>query len=147
MGDKYLREKKLTMAQQAYGLKTMYPGSRCQWRGNHLNWTGAIVPTPLSASYTVRIVYEQGFSPKTYVHEPKLAVVPGEKLPHVYDESEQRLCLYYPGARPEWTASLSIANTIVPWASEWLFFYEIWLATGEWLGGGIHLGTRKEEPK
>lgn len=24
------------------------------------------------------------------------------------------------------------------WASEWLFFYEVWLATGTWLGGGLH---------
>lgn len=29
-----------------------------------------------------------------------------------------------------------IANTIVPWTSEWLFYYEIWLATGQWHGGG-----------
>lgn len=29
-----------------------------------------------------------------------------------------------------------IANTIVPWAVEWLFFYEVWLVTGEWGGGG-----------
>jgi hypothetical protein len=30
-----------------------------------------------------------------------------------------------------------IADTLVPWASEWLFDYELWLATGEWYGGGI----------
>ena len=29
-----------------------------------------------------------------------------------------------------------IAETIVPWASEWLFYYEIWKGTGEWYGGG-----------
>ncbi|MDY0295864.1 MAG: hypothetical protein RB296_00975 [Acidobacteriota bacterium] len=40
-----------------------------------------------------------------------------------------------------------IAKTIVPWASEWLIFYELWLATGEWLGGGIHAGTYKEDPE
>ena len=31
-----------------------------------------------------------------------------------------------------------IADTIVPWACEWLLHYEIWLATGEWHGGGEH---------
>jgi len=31
---------------------------------------------------------------------------------------------------------MSIASTILPWASEWLFHYEIWRATGEWTGGG-----------
>jgi hypothetical protein len=29
-----------------------------------------------------------------------------------------------------------LADSIVPWASEWLFFYEFWLVTGEWDGGG-----------
>ena len=29
-----------------------------------------------------------------------------------------------------------IADTIVPWTCEWLIHYEIWLATGEWHGGG-----------
>jgi hypothetical protein len=36
----------------------------------------------------------------------------------------------------EWTVGMSIANTIVPWTSEWLAHYEIWLATGDWQGGG-----------
>jgi hypothetical protein len=31
-----------------------------------------------------------------------------------------------------------IADTIVPWAALWLVFYEYWLATGLWLGGGEH---------
>ena len=29
-----------------------------------------------------------------------------------------------------------IANTTLPWTAEWLFFYELWLVTGEWDGGG-----------
>ena len=33
---------------------------------------------------------------------------------------------------------MQLATTIVPWCSEWLFYYELWLATGEWLGGGVH---------
>lgn len=31
---------------------------------------------------------------------------------------------------------MRLADTIVVWASEWLFFYESWLLTGDWLGGG-----------
>ena len=27
---------------------------------------------------------------------------------------------------------------IVPWAAEWFWFFEHWLVTGEWLGGGSH---------
>ncbi len=31
-----------------------------------------------------------------------------------------------------------ISRTIIPWAIEWLYYYEIWCVTGEWQGGGAH---------
>ena len=40
--------------------------------------------------------------------------------------------------RKEIDASQFIADTIIPWTSEWLLHYEIWVATGIWHGGGIH---------
>lgn len=30
-----------------------------------------------------------------------------------------------------------LAMKIVPWAAEWLLFYEIWTITGEWCGEGV----------
>lgn len=33
---------------------------------------------------------------------------------------------------------MRIANTILPWTSLWLYYYEIWLGTGKWEGGGDH---------
>jgi hypothetical protein len=36
-------------------------------------------------------------------------------------------------------------ETIVPWISEWLMYYELWLSTGEWLGGGIHPQKKNEQ--
>jgi len=40
---------------------------------------------------------------------------------------------------------MAIADTIIAWASEWLFFYELWLATGEWHGGGHDPTSSKAE--
>ena len=40
---------------------------------------------------------------------------------------------------------MTIAKTILPWTSEWLVHYQLWLATGEWHGGGIHLGEQYSE--
>ena len=79
-----------------------------------------------------------GQTPKVYVVSPKpLALADGaQRLPHVYDHVKQQLCLYYGPAR-EWTPDKMIADTIVPWASEWLLHYEFWLVTGIWHGGGI----------
>lgn len=146
MGSKYFRTKKLTVSQQAYALRSLYPDSQCRANKNKLDWTGFLRPTPLSASYTLNVLYRQGFNPKAYIREPQLAVLPGKELPHVYSQVEQRLCLYYPRGGGEWNESMSIALTIVPWASEWLLFYELWLSTGQWLGGGIHPNGEKEDP-
>jgi hypothetical protein len=65
-------------------------------------------------------------------YEP-LAPLPGEILPHF--NPDNTLCLYH--SAKEWTPAMYLAETIVPWASEWLFHYEIWKGTGEWRGGGI----------
>jgi hypothetical protein len=141
--------KKLSMAQQACALRMRHPEAICEVRGNSLNWSGDIQPTPISPRYRVGIDYKKGKWPSTKVLSPKLVVPKGKSLPHVYDAEEQRLCLFYPrGDHPDWNSCKSLAMTIIPWASEWLFYYEIWLATGEWLGGGIHpRSTPKTEQK
>lgn len=105
-----------------------------------------IVPTAISPEYVVNVFYRMGRHPEIYVREPRLTLRAGQPLPHVYSQEEQKLCLYFPSGGKEWNRSMSIATTIVPWASEWLFFYEIWLATGRWLGGGVHLGRPKTDP-
>ena len=65
------------------------------------------------------------------MRSPRLEVPTGTKLPHVY--GSDTLCLCYPC---EWDSTKLIARTLVPWASEWLLYYEFWRATGMWLGGG-----------
>jgi hypothetical protein len=103
-----------------------------------LIWTGEIIPSPVSLTYKVKIVYELHDWPKVYVLEPELIIAHGKVLPHVYSTPEKKLCLYYHDNQG-WTPSKLIANTILLWASEWLYHYEIWVATGVWNGGGtIH---------
>jgi hypothetical protein len=58
-----------------------------------------------------------------YVARPRLQLLEGQALPHVYPLNT--LCLFL-GNR-EWHESIPIADTLVPWASEWLLFYELWL--------------------
>lgn len=105
--------------------------------GNKLTWTGTLVPSPVSLAYKVRIVYELGERPKIYVDDPELVLAHDHKLPHVYSITEKNLCLYYPN-RQGWSPAKLIANTIVLWASEWLYHYEIWVVTGVWNGGGTN---------
>lgn len=121
-----------------------YSHSTCTIKRSELLWDGAIIPTPLSNEYMVHVKYKVGESPGVYVKKPILQRYGDSPLPHVYDAKNQKLCIYYPG---EWKPTMHISDTIVPWASEWLLFYELWLTAGEWLGGGVHPVTKKSRKK
>lgn len=58
-------------------------------------------------------------------------------MPHVYSAND--LCLYI---GDEWNDTMIVADTLIPWTSEWRFFYETWHATGDRLGGGAHPDRR-----
>ena len=73
--------------------------------------------------------------PRVFVVSPTLLELRGNPIPHRY--SDGSLCLWQPAYR-EWRPTYWIAETIIGWAALWLFFYELWHACGEWLGGGEH---------
>lgn len=125
----------ISLATQHGHLLRRYPNGRIVRARERLVWSGALTPAVYSATYEVLIDHQIGTSPLVYVARPRLRLVDGQALPHVYPLNT--LCLFL-GNR-EWHESIPIADTLVPWASEWLLFYELWLATdGEWLGDGEH---------
>lgn len=103
-----------------------------------LLWEYTALPTPLSRTYEMRIEFRERHSPDVRCVAPDLmALAGGKKLPHVYAGTPPKLCLYT-AKLGDWDPSRPIADTIVPWSYEWLFYYEHWLATGIWEGGGTH---------
>lgn len=120
----------LSAAQQAFALRARFPDVQGKPKAGRLVWTGLLKPTPLSRSYRVQIVFEPRRQPQVRVLD-ELPTREDRALPHVY--SDGTLCLH---EKDEWAETMSIADTIVPWAAEWLAHYEIWLVTGEWYGGG-----------
>jgi hypothetical protein len=56
------------------------------------------------------------------------------------------LCLFSPELR-EWDIDDLIADTTIFWAAEWLYFYEGWLVTKKWHGGGRHIGRAADGVK
>ena len=134
----------LPISIQADALRRYPTGEIADKKEDLLVWRWEVKPSPLSMTYTIKLVYRLGSFPKVYVVSPKpLTLATGKtSLPHVYDTGEQQICLYYndEDKEKEWSPDKIIANTIVPWIAEWLYFYEIWLYTGEWTGGGIHGG-------
>lgn len=93
-------------------------------------------PTPLSKQYDLKIIYDKYVGVKVFIINEILMVAKNRtKLPHVYSHIEQQICLYSP-SKKEWTREKFIFSTIIPWACEWLQFYELWVIDGNWLGGG-----------
>ena len=114
-------------------LLTLHPQFRVVSRGREYAWSGTIQPSSIGDVYTIRVSFALGDSPRVFVTDPPLRPRGEEPIPHRY--ADGRLCLYLPG---EWTSRQYIATTIVPWTATWLYYYEAWHATGEWLGGGVH---------
>lgn len=98
---------------------------------------GSLQPSPRSCTYEFILKYDLSGIPKIKIVSPKLVKNSlNEKIPHLYKAGN--LCLYRPKYN-EFKVSDYLADTIIPWTSLWLYYYELWHATGEWLGGGEHL--------
>ena len=92
----------------------------------------------MSRTYGVRLEYDAWDVPRIFVRTPDLvALASGRRIPHVYSEHPMRLCLYLPGGG-DWHRGLSLAATVIPWTYLWLYYFEDWIACGEWRGGGVH---------
>jgi hypothetical protein len=117
------------IGRQAGRLRELYPDAKCQiTRHGTLVWIGEITPSALSRKYRIKIDYAPSFAiPKVYVLEPKIRMPQIKSKVHCYNDGT--LCLYSFG---QWDNTMLIAETIIPWTSEWFLFYEIWQVTGEW---------------
>lgn len=138
---------RLPIAAQEGALRSYFPKARITKIGHdEFNWTHTLTPSPLSGTYKIRLNYKNGGIPKVYVIEPKPLKLANSisKLPHVYSQVNQRLCIYYP-LNNEWNNSMSLVKTIIPWTCEWLLHYEIWVVTGVWNGGGIEHSNEEEK--
>ena len=134
----------LSIEEQISGMRRFWPafGAMAVRRSDgSARWVGKVKPQ--FTAFTLEIRYRVGSFPEVRVLDPALVRLPGNtegELPHVYPPTDDpTLCLFDPEAG-QWNASMQIAETIVPWALDWLGCYELWLMTGRWTGGGRHVG-------
>lgn len=114
-------------------------------------WRGPV--RPLLQQYQISVIFRvplliekldaRLLQPRVSVLSPRLRPRPGDpegRLPHVYygPSGEVTMCLLDPDA-DDWSPADLIAETIVPWAIEWLAAYEGWRATGQWTASGRHV--------
>jgi hypothetical protein len=99
-------------------------------------WRGTLQPHRLSQKYRIVLRYTPDSSPTVQVISPQLAL----KAPHRWNDGS--LCLFYPKESP-WHRDMLIAETILPWTALWLYYYELWLDTGKWLGPSSHASDQR----
>jgi hypothetical protein len=122
-------------------MNAAFPGFKYRiMRHGGIRWTGRLRPSVDSPWYELVILHELDRAPRVWVVSPALA----PNSPHVYRSDDDRLCLYWP-KEWSWMPATLLADTIVPWAALWLYYYEAWLVTGEWLGPSSPHGA--ETPK
>jgi hypothetical protein len=138
MGNSNVRHKRaqLTPAQQIGRMRSRFPNLALSFRPGLLIWTGDWWPHPLSDTYSIQVSYTLGKRPCIAILSPELKLAEGKtRLPHVYPGGQSDICVHRP---EEWTPGSFIADTIMPWISQWLRFYEVWQQTGSWEGEGTH---------
>lgn len=121
----------MNIALQALWLRRTFPDSTVSLTARRLTWTARVQPLPSSRDYTLQLIADHGSTPSIYITDPPLQPDANGRLPHVY--SDGSLCVARPG---DWKRHLLFIETFVPWALEWLVYYELWRATGIWLGDG-----------
>ena len=124
-------QKPLSLAIQKAFIRERFPQFNCSSTINSCTWIGLLQPTLKSAKYLIKVIYKLYYSPQVFVIKPSL----NPDVPHTYKKTGA-LCLYFPGdpGNSSWNKSKLIGATIIPWTAEWLYFYELWLATGHWFG-------------
>jgi len=107
-------------------MKSFFPSFKYHRKFGQIFWLGTLQPTESSPDYKIKIIYRYKKSPKVFILKPDIL-----DNPHLYPDKS--ICLYFP-PDGSWTYKLMIADTIVPWLSEWLLCYELWLDTKIWPG-------------
>lgn len=144
---------------QTERMRDLWPGLRplTVFADDRIVWLGPL--RGFQMSYKVSVVWNHAEStpPLVFVRNPAIRPRPGTDyidIPHLlYDSlspTNSALCLFDP-AQNEWDRSMLIAESIVPWASEWLHHYELWHFDGVWRGanapGPISVGAGLNRPE
>lgn len=101
--------------------------------------------------YLLKVIQKQGEIPKTYILKENLNLKRQERIPHIYGEDliknkkYIRICTFLPSE--DWNNKKNISDTVIFWAVEWIYYFEIWNVCGVWNGGGKHPRKRKKNHK
>lgn len=125
-----------TISNQVMAMRNKYPHFNTVFDYQKMIVKGSLRPTSRSVLYQFTLEYDLNKILNIRITSPELVKNDrGEKIPHMY--SAKYLCLYQPKYQ-EFKKSEFLSDTVIPWISLWLYFYELWHITGKWLGRGEH---------
>jgi hypothetical protein len=121
----------LNLSVQGLHIQNRFPNFACRIQNGLGIWRGYLQPRLASPNYLIEVQYQLNEIPKVWVLSPSLH----PDAVHLY--ADKTLCLYWP-KEWDWKGDQIIAETILPWTGSWLYYYELWLDTGKWLGPSSH---------
>jgi len=136
--------RRFTLDQELFALKQQTRGVvELYQRGKGFRFVFVARPSPLGREY--RIMIDRLNRARVFVLEPNLRTLADDRtIPHIYSTirhpkypSAICLCLYHPD-RNESPFGTLLSDTLVPWTILWLYFFESWLVSNVWEGGGEH---------
>ena len=116
---KYHREK--------LAIEEHYQFLNCRITSKGLICEGVISDELLFKDYEVYINFDLPKLPKVFITNPKI-----EFDPNIHMYRDHSLCLYY-YKDLSYSVNNLMYDTIVPWTSEWLIFYELYKLKDKWL--------------
>jgi hypothetical protein len=117
------------LAYQKKLLEEHCPFLTCSIFRNVLTCTGEISHPDWKRSYRIKIECVAGKEPKSTILSPDID--PCREI-HMYPDHS--LCLHYPQDMP-WNEKTKLFKYTVPWITEWILYYELYLVNGgKWEG-------------
>ncbi len=142
--------KTLTLEQQYNSIKNcpLSSNGKGSFTRDCFYWEFTAQPTPLSKTYLVLLIFHiDNRSPDVFILDQNVWDISKKKsIPHLYDSKNIKLCLYYPKYK-DWDQTMPLNTTFVPWIYLWLYYYEEWLFSNEWKGGGEHPQSKDYDEK
>lgn len=135
MARKYPKVQKISPMVQLMQIRTTYRNIESSSYGpQRFECILNIRPSENSDQYRVKVKYRMGKYPEAWLLSPAIQQYDGKYPHHIYEydsEHHPRLCVFFPDYK-EWTGTMLISKTFIPWISTWLNAYEYWQITGVW---------------
>lgn len=114
---------------QVQAMRIRYPQFKAVKNKNgSIVFTGTLQVKPELPVYTLKIIYKGNLRPQVFILNP----LPDPMAPHIFSDSKS-LCLYHQKDY-KWNKTKLIATDIMGWVAGWIYFYEYWLQSEDWIG-------------